>query len=410
MRFIKFLATLGAFVCIVAQSVSGQSNIFSNIPPAKMEIINLNPKPCSKSCLKDLAKKKKIFSFMARFDKKIDDTDLQSTMTEFSKKVGLYYKVRFDLLEDRLEVALIIPRKTIGKYSTTTIDTILSYLAFRDIDFRFKVFDSVDEKPESLINALDSLQQEKFNFIIAVLSKEENLRLLQGINLPIYIPTIKKPNGWNGDENIIFGGIDYDDQIALLLKEANKNTLLAYNDDSALGAMIGKSLETQVAQNGKFNFIQEIVTNKDAANFSANLSKRRTSIANGNVFLNTRIIISGLLLSQIGLLRQMPSKIFSTQVNYNPAILSLLRGIDTRNLVIANSIGITDSRLIEYSTLLSGDIKYDWVNYSTALGVDLFLNKMKDDIRRYFSEDLEDAHIAYKTQLYGINNGAFVRY
>lgn len=405
-RFIKIMAILG----ILLQIVNAQSNVFSNIPEAKIEIINLNPEPCSKSCLKDLAKEQKIFSFMARFDRQIDDEDLQNIMVAFSKKIGLYYRVRFDLLENKLEVALLIPRKTIGKYSSTTIDTILSYLAFRDIDFRFKVFDSVDERPESLFQALNLLQREKFNFVIAVLSKEESLRLLQDTNFPIYIPTIKKPQNWDGKDNIVFGGIDYESQIELLLKEVNRSTLIAYNDDSALGASIGKSLETQVVPNGKFKFYQEVVTNKDAANFSANLTKRQNNIAQGNIFLNTRVIISGLLLSQIGLLKQEPSKIFSTQVNYNPAILSLLRGINTRNLIIANSIGKVDLRLIEYSSLLSSDIKYDWVNYSTALGVDLFLSKMKDDIKRYFSEKLEDSQIAYQTQLYSIVNGAFVRY
>ena len=406
----KIIVILGAILCALNAAVGGGANVFSNIPPAKIELINLNPESCSKSCLKDLAKNKKIFSFMARFDSKIDDSDLQAVMVDFSKKIGVYYKVRFELLEDKLEVALIIPRKTIGKYSTTTIDTILSYLAFRDIDFKFKVFDSVDENPANLTKAIDSLSAEKFNFVIAVLSKESSLNILQNLTLPTYIPTLKKPTDWEGKDNIIFGGIDYDAQIALLLEEANRKTLIAYNDDSALGTMIGKSLEAQVAQNGKFNFIQEIVTNKDAANFSSNLSKRRSSIANGNIFLNTRIIISGLLLSQIGLLKNMPNKIFSTQVNYNPAILSLLRGINTRNLVIANSIGRADSKLIEYGGLLSSDIKYDWVNYSTALGTDFFLSKMKDDIRRYFSEDIDDSQVAYKTQLYGINNGAFVRY
>ena len=406
----KIVMILGAILCALNAGVGGGANVFSNIPPAKIELINLNPQSCSKSCLKDLAKDKKIFSFMARFDSKIDDEDLQAVMVDFSKKLGVYYKVRFELLEDKLEVALIIPRKTIGKYSTTTIDTILSYLAFRDIDFRFKVFDSVDENPANLTKAIDSLSAEKFNFVIAVLSKEGSLNILQNLNLPTYIPTLKKPTNWEGKDNIIFGGIDYDAQIALLLKEVNRNTLISYNDDSALGAMIGKTLEAQVAQKGKFNFIQEVVTNKDAANFSTNLSKRRSSIANGNIFLNTRIIISGLLLSQIGLLKNMPNKIFSTQVNYNPAILLLLRGINTKNLIIANSIGRADSRLIEYGGLLSADIKYDWVNYSTALGADLFLSKMKDDIRRYFSEDIDDSQVAYKTQLYGINNGAFVRY
>ena len=166
MKILKIMAILGAILCALNAAVGGGANVFSNIPPAKIEIINLNPESCSKSCLKDLAKKKKIFSFMARFDKKIDDEDLQNVMVAFSKKIGIYYKVRFDLLEDKLEVALLMPKKTIGKYSTTTIDTILAYLAFRDIDFRFKVFDSIDENPANLAKALDLLTREKFNFVI----------------------------------------------------------------------------------------------------------------------------------------------------------------------------------------------------------------------------------------------------
>lgn len=410
MRFIKIVATAWVLLCVSLHIANAQSNVFSNIPVAKIEFINLNVESCSKSCLSDLAKRKKIFSFMARFDKKIDDENLQNLMVAYSKQIGLYYRVRYDLLENKLEVALLIPRKTIGKYSQTTIDTILSYLAFRDIDFHFKVFDSIDEKPESLTSAIDSLQKEKFDFIIAVLSKEQSLPLLQNLNAPIYIPTLKKPQDWNSTSNIIFGGIDYDAQIRLLLKEANRNSLIAYNDDSPLGATIGKSLETQVTQSGNVNFYQEVVTNKDAANFSTNLARKKTSIANGNIFLNTRVIISGLILSQIRLLKQGPKKILSTQLNYNPAILSLLRGIDTHNLVIANSIGKVDLRLLEYGSLLSSDIKYDWVNYATALGVDLLLNRMNNGIRRYFSEKLEDSQIAYKTRLYGITNGAFVQY
>ena len=59
----KIVMILGAILCALNAVVGGGANVFSNIPPAKIEIINLNPKSCSKSCLKDLAKKKKIFSF-----------------------------------------------------------------------------------------------------------------------------------------------------------------------------------------------------------------------------------------------------------------------------------------------------------------------------------------------------------
>lgn len=404
----KLLIVFISFLCVL----NANGNVFSNIPTAKIEVINLNPTPCEKSCLKDLAKKQKVFSFIARFDKKVEDEYLQNVMLDYTKQVGVYYKVRFDLLEDKLEVALLIPKKTIGKYSTTTIDTILSYLAFRDIDFRFKVFDSVDENAESITNAINALKNERFSFVIAILSKEDNLPILQNLQLPIYIPTLKKPQNWdeNSNNHIVFGGIDYESQIDLLLQEANQKNIISYNDDSTLGAMIGHILEDKVKEANKFNFIKEVVTNKDATNFSHNLERRKNHINTSNVFLNTRVIISGLLLSQIGILKEMPDLIFSTQVNYNPAILSLLRGINTKNLIIANSIGETNDNLLEYGYLLSSDLKYDWVNYSTALGMDLFLSQMKENIERYFSEEIKQGQVLYKTNLYGIENDIFVKH
>lgn len=399
----RFLAVFMIFLC----ALNAEGNIYSNIPTAKIEVINLNPEPCGKSCLKDLSKNQKIFSYIARFSSKIEDEDLQNLMLSYTKQVGIYYKVRFELLENGLKVALLIPKKTIGTYSTTTIDTILSYLAFRDIDFKFKVFDSVDESAESILKALSDIKSEHFNFAIAILSKEENLAILQDLQIPLYIPTLKKPASWdNKSESIVFGGIDYGAQVELLLKEANGSNIISYDDDSALGSVIGAIIEEKSTD---YKLYKEVVTNKDATNFSTRLERQKNVLKESNVFLNTRVVISGLLLSQIGMLKETPARILSTQVNYKPTLLSLLRGINTKNLLIANSIGEIDDRLLEYSALLSSDLKYDWVNYSTALGVDLFLSKMKDGIERYFGESVESSQVVYKTQLYGIENNIFIK-
>lgn len=399
----RFLVIFIAFLC----ALNAQGNIYSNIPTAKIEVINLNPEPCDKSCLKNLAENKKIFSFIARFDRRIENEDLQNLMLSYTKQIGMYYKVRFELLENELKVALLMPKKTIGTYSTTTIDTILSYLAFRDIDFEFKVFDSVDESAESILKALSAMKDEHFNFAIAIISKEENLAILQDLQIPLYIPTLKKPANWdNNSEHIIFGGIDYEAQVELLLKETKGSNIISYDDDSALGSVIGAIVEDKSAD---YKLYKEVVTNKDATNFSARLERQKNVLKDANVFLNTRVVISGLLLSQISMLKETPARILSTQVNYKPTLLSLLRGINTKNLLIANSIGESDDRLLEYSALLSSDLKYDWVNYSTALGVDLFLSKMKEGIERYFDERVENSQVAYKTQLYGIENNIFIK-
>lgn len=382
----------------------GQSDIFSNIPPAKIEIININPEYCDESCLFKLSKDKKIFSFIARFDRSIKNEELQNLMESYATEIGIYYRLRFDPLGKSLEIALLIPKKIIGKYSTTTIDTILAYLLSRDIDFRFKIFDSVDENLDSLNETIEKINDENFNFIVAVLSKKESLEALDDIDIPVYIPTMNNKD-IKTRSNIVFGGIDYEAQIQMLINQENDAITIIYNDDSSLGKDLGEITKSL----SQFVLIEDTITNKIAANFSKNLEKQEMFLAGSNVFLNTPVVKSGLLLSQIGISNERPSHILSTQVNFNPALLSLIRGNDTSNILIANSISDTEQKLIEYGLLLSSDMKYDWVNYSTALGVDLFLSNMSQNIDRYFVESFENNQAIYNINLYKIKNGIFVK-
>lgn len=382
----------------------GQSDIFSNIPPAKIEIININPEYCDESCLFKLSKDKKIFSFIARFDRSIKNEELQNLMESYATEIGIYYRLRFDPLGKSLEIALLIPKKIIGKYSTTTIDTILAYLLSRDIDFRFKIFDSVDENLDSLNETIEKINDENFNFIVAVLSKKESLEALDDIDIPVYIPTMNNKD-IKTRSNIVFGGIDYEAQIQMLINQENDAITIIYNDDSSLGKDLGEITKSL----SQFVLIEDTITNKIAANFSKNLEKQEMFLAGSNVFLNTPVVKSGLLLSQIGISNERPSHILSTQVNFNPALLSLIRGNDTSNILIANSISDTEQKLVEYGLLLSSDMKYDWVNYSTALGVDLFLSNMSQNIDRYFVESFENNQAIYNINLYKIKNGIFVK-
>lgn len=382
----------------------GQSDIFSNIPPAKIEIININPEYCDESCLFKLSKDKKIFSFIARFDRSIKNEELQNLMESYATEIGIYYRLRFDPLGKSLEIALLIPKKIIGKYSTTTIDTILAYLLSRDIDFRFKIFDSVDENLDSLNETIEKINDENFNFIVAVLSKKESLEALDDIDIPVYIPTMNNKD-IKTRSNVVFGGIDYEAQIQMLINQENDAITIIYNDDSSLGKDLGEITKSL----SQFVLIEDTITNKIAANFSKNLEKQEMFLAGSNVFLNTPVVKSGLLLSQIGISNERPSHILSTQVNFNPALLSLIRGNDTSNILIANSISDTEQKLIEYGLLLSSDMKYDWVNYSTALGVDLFLSNMSQNIDRYFVESFENNQAIYNINLYKIKNGIFVK-
>lgn len=390
-----------------------QENIFSNIPPASIEVININPEYCDDKCLFQLSNNKKPFSFVARFDKNtIKDSELHSLMEMYSNDIGIYYKLRFNPLGKSLEVALLMPKKIIGKYSTTTIDTILAYLFSRDIDFRFKIFDSLNEDYDSLLQSVKKINDERFHFVIAILSNKDSISALDSIDVPIYIPTMTNKD-IKARSNIVFGGIDYESQINVLMSkidEDNSNNnkkpsaVISYNDDSSLGSYLGeivKSLNPPI-------FFEEVITNKIAANFSKNIQANQDILSNSNIFLNTPVVKSGLLLSQLDVSNKKFSKILSTQVNYNPALLSLVRGNNTSNVIIANSISKTEQKLVEYGMLLSSDLQYDWVNYSTALGMDLFLNNMSNDFSRYFVESFSRNQAIYNINLYKIENGIFV--
>lgn len=379
--------------------------IFSNIPVATIEVININPQYCNKSCLKDLSKEDKVFSFIARFDNSIDDDELRDIMAFYSSELGIYYRIKFDTLGKAVEVALLMPKKIISKYSTTTIDTILAYLLSRNIDFRFKIFDSIDESDINLNNAINKIKEENFNFVIALLSSSDSISKLENLNIPIYVPTII---GNSNNNNIFFGGINYQAQIMELSKKKNdNNVVIIYNDNSTLGNNLG--LLTKNINSDSNIIIEDNITNKTAANFYPTLEKHKRYLENSNLFLNTPVVKSGLLLSQINNSQNIPGKILSTQVNYSPAFLSLIRGLNLNDkIVVANSIGKVDNKLIEYGYLLSSDMVYDWVNYSTALGVDLFLNKMSPSIDRYFSENIEDNRIIYDIKLFTIKDEQFV--
>ena len=410
------LALLAVFCTILPQALgAAQGGVFSNIPPAKIELIDLKPEPCGESCLLDLSKNGQIFSFVARFDRRTKNKELLGLMEAHSREVGAYYRLRFDPLGRRLDVALLLPKKMIGRYATSTIDTVLAYLAAREVDFRLKVFDSVSEDLGALNAAVSEILSEKFSFMVAVLSNEDSLKALENIDIPIYIPTMSAKNltrlandandAPKIPANIVFGGIDYEEQIRALLAKVEAKNAIIYNDDSALGRTLG-TLTRKLHDNVLF---EDIITNKLAANFSQNIASEERHFASSNIFLNTPVVKSGLILSQIAASKHRPSAILSTQVNFSPAFLSLVRGNDTGNILIANSINQSVGELVEYGLLLTSDMRYDWVNYATALGMDLFLTNMTNGVERIFSEALEDNQVRYVVNLYRIVNGAFVR-
>lgn len=305
-----------------------------------------------------------------------------------------------------IKIALMMPKKIIGRYSIATIDTILAYLSARGREFEFEVFDCGDEEETSIQEYYQKILEQKFHFIIAVFTTKgayESTKL--SLQIPLYIPTVHYTQIDFNPANsplLFFGGISYEDQINELLKFQKGTHTIAYNDDSPVGERLSLILQEKIPQ-----IKEQTITNELAATFSKNKKTQETLIYQADVFLNTPVVKTGLLLSQIGYFKKKASTFLSTQINYNPSLSILTQQRDRENLYIASSIGITDQKLVEYSSLLNSDLKYDWVNYSTALGMEIFYRIMYPDSLAYFKENVLDNQVQYEVKIYQIDSKGF---
>lgn len=305
-----------------------------------------------------------------------------------------------------IKIALMMPKKIIGRYSVATIDTILAYLSARGREFEFEVFDCGDEEEESIQSIYQQIYSQDFHFVIAIFTTKgayESTKL--PLKIPLYIPTVNHSQiDFNPTSSplLFFGGISYEDQINKLLKLQSGTHTIAYNDDSPVGERLSLILQEKIPQ------IQEqTITNEIAATFSKSKKTQEELIYQADVFLNTPVVKTGLLLSQIGYFKKKASTFLSTQINYNPSLSILTQQRDRENLYIASSIGVADQKLVEYSSLLNSDLKYDWVNYSTALGMEIFYRIMYPESLAYFKENILDNQVQYEVKLYQIDSKGF---
>ncbi len=404
----KLLPILMLF--LVAE-LSAKPHIISPLPLPKVEIVNLTYEPCDEACLRELDKQGEHFSFIARFHSQITNERLKVRLA------GLMREYEIDIApfewmhkgRTKLRIALILPRKSIGRYSMTTIDTILAYLLARGGDFAFEVFNIQDEGMNSLQNALRNAKSRDFEQAIALLTRQGASEIAQFIPaLPTYIPSVhlKQLNlGRAIPMDITFGGIDYEAQIEALMHYANPSKVVLYNDDSLVGRSVGES----VKRLGIEPVFEESFSNAKATVFNQEIKKHGDYIVGASIFLNTPIVKSSLILSQFTYNNLQPERILSTQINYHHSLLSLTQARDRKQLYIANSIQGAKREIIEYSAVLKSDLQYDWINYSTALGVEFFYLKTFKETIPYFSESISDHSVQYPIYIYKSTQERFMR-
>lgn len=353
--------------------------------------MNVEVNPCPVPCLKKMIADGEIFSFLSYAKESSVDYELKESLMIYSA----YFNIERIEYESIFKVALLIPNKIIGNYAVSTNNAVFAYLMAKNRNFDLKVYYIADENNQTLSDTLSQIKEDGFSYVIAplTLSGATKVAALKP-DINIYFPTIHKSDIVDPINTLYFGGIDYTAQIQKLLAYSQGYMALFY-DPSALG----KRLNTTVEDNIDHKWLR----------FSTALSRKRSNLKkylknndllqNGTIFLNTSTVRSGIVMSQLTLYDIEPSTILSTQINYDPLLLSITQERDRKNMYIANSIENHHNVLIAANKLLDNDIVYDRINYATIIGIDYFLSKVSREHREY-SEPIEENQVIYPIKIY----------
>lgn len=379
-------------LCLCFGFVFAKEQKLVDVKPAENFYPKISTQECDSNCLLELLEARLYLSFLSEFVDQHDQflsniyAKLLNSITDFDKNLQKITSVK---------LAIIIPEKTIKSYSNTIINSSIAYLLSQRAEIKVKVFLTGTEDNDKIRSTLEQVQAQGYQYAIATLT-------LKGVNqlkdysgdMKIFIPTLHKNNVSfsNLNKNIIFGSIDYDAQVLALLNKANSD-IAAFSD----GSMLSSNLNSRVLeQNANTRFYR---VEGEKLDFYR-LLRSQGSLNNASIFLNTPLIKTALISSQLRVYNIQPFVLLSTQINYNPTFLSLTQEGDRKNFILANSIDNHDDNLSYLNEIFNQSIDYNWIAYATSIGTDYFytqfLNTKSDSL---FDEKIQNSQILYKVRL-----------
>lgn len=394
-------------ILLYPQFVMASGQYPSPLPTPSAEILNVDIERCSTSCLRDFLERGQVFSFMANVNK---DNQNERVLEELNALLSALEisEIPYFIGAQKpfFNIALLFPRKSIGRYSSTTTNVILSYLLHQKGRFNFESFDSKTELQEDIQEALEVIAAQGYRQVIAVVTQDgANTINALNPNLEVFIPTVHKSQ-IQGEiaRRVIFGGISYAEQIQKLSALNPNVKATSFYDDS----VIGKQMQAYTQEaNANLGYTKSFNL-KQNPDFQKEMKSIRGQLRGTRIFLNTPVTNSSVILSQLTYHEVAPQGIYSTQINYNPSLLSITQERDKRNMYIANSIMPLDSLFVENAKLLNADLQYNWINYTTAYGIEYFYRKSVPRVKAYFKEKIRNQQVEYAIEILTPTNTRFV--
>ena len=272
-------------------------------------------------------------------------------------------KIEIDTTKVKMKVAFLYPSNLVSKYAKSSINTVSGYLSHQDSDYELVVIDTENESASRIDSAFQEVKKSNIKNVIALFTPNAvgTLNNVVSNDLKVYLPLIEKKEVSSSNSSLIFGSISYEEQVKKLVNYSSGNNVMFYQD-TYLGLKLKKSYESVVSDT---RLKKEI--SKHENNFKGIVTG--SGLANSTLFLNTDIVKTSLILSQLRSYDVYPKAILSTQLSYDPLLMTLTQDKDRDKLIVANSIDVVDKELRDEIATSGGNIVYEWVDYSTLVGI-----------------------------------------
>ncbi len=356
----------------------------SPVPLPKSYFINLDIYPCDNYCLQEHLKNGEIFSFLA----KASPNNIQGLQKEYQRFAALFDTPSF-LPTQHLRIT-ILSSEVLAPYTNTIIKSLNAYLVRKGISYQIetKIYDQQAQIQESIDQAYQS------DLIILPLSfdQKEILSTLSS-TVPIFVPTLHKSFVSQTSPLIFFGGADYIDQLDKLLRLTQNKMAIFYLKQSPLS----QKLTDYLLQ--KSNILAKTYPIDKTASNLKGYFKNHYELNHFSIVLNTSLVKTALILSQLTLYDIHPKNKLSTQINYSPKLFTLTQPRDRENFLLASSIDRLDPKAEAMLEAFDLNPSFEWLTYATSVGSDIFFSRLYG-FERESNENIEGQQIRYNTKIW----------
>lgn len=307
-----------------------------------------------------------------------------------------------------IKIAIVSAPSIIGKYTQSIYNVSLATLmGLHQENFSLIRYDLKDESEQSLEETLAKAQNEGMEAIIAPLTSTGAKNLLtQKITLPIFIPTVHKRDFPNAPDNMVFGAIDYRAQIEILLPYMSESISVFY-DSSTVGMQL-KSMTEEIFSKHKSDKkkVSSYPIDIKGDNIVKHLSKPAL-FSKSSIIIHLPVVKSSMLSAHMTFTGVKERNILSTQINVDPTLITLTQPNDRNNMILANSIIEFPDSILQANDLMHNDITYDWIHYTTCVGID-YLYSVLSNHSRTFTMRIIHSQVIYPIELVKPKDSGFI--